>query len=108
MVYTEVTRDMARLGRAEVRRSAAVAVPAEVSVLARGDLPKAAEPDRAGALAASLVVDSGSGSEQASSVSRSAGYCGVVVVVDRVVVPAPVGSVSVFEWVSELPVTPCS
>ena len=33
-------------------------------------------------------------------------YCGVVVVVERVVVPVPVGSVTVVEWVSVLPEMP--
>jgi hypothetical protein len=33
-------------------------------------------------------------------------YCGAVVVVECVVVPVPVGSVTVVEWVSVLPETP--
>ena len=33
-------------------------------------------------------------------------YCGVVVVVECVVVPAPIGSVTVVEWVSVLPELP--
>ena len=35
------------------------------------------------------------------------GYCGLVVVVELVVLPPLLGSISVFEWVSELPAEPC-
>jgi hypothetical protein len=34
-------------------------------------------------------------------------YCGLLVVVELVVLPPLLGSISVFEWVSELPAEPC-
>ena len=36
----------------------------------------------------------------------AAGYCGLVAVVELVVLPPLAGLVSVFEWVSELPEAP--
>jgi hypothetical protein len=95
-----------RSARAADRRSVRAGVRAEVSVLVTGDRSMAAASDRA-APAASLAVGSGLGFEHASGVlARDDDYCGLLVVVDRVVVPPLEGSVSVFEWVSELPRAP--
>jgi hypothetical protein len=42
-----------------------------------------------------------------ATIGNRSSYCGLVVVVERVVVPPLAGSVSDFAWVSALPAAPC-
>jgi hypothetical protein len=57
--------------------------------------------------AARLSRDDQSNRRRERYPSKPRRYCGLLVVVELVVLPPLLGSISVFEWVSELPAEPC-